>query len=382
MEFDHLTDDDYERLARYVSGEAKGEERARIARWIHADGAVKEALASMEEAWATSSDPTHVDVNTAWTGVAARLGEIAAEPAPQQEDVVEIATVRPWWRNSARMMQIAATATIVVGAAVLWPVVSSRMGDSPTAVLATAAVHATSAGERRSVSLPDGSLVLLGAASILTVAEGYGEGAREVSLTGQAFFTVTHDEERPFRVRVGEALVEDLGTEFDVRAYEGEDAVRVAVASGVVAVRRSATTLGRSEADAVLQPRDVATISSGGEVTLQRNVDVSLFTAWTTGRLVFTDAPFRDVAAELGRWYGVEVRVSDPALLARHLTATFEAESLDEVLRVIGLTLDVQWTRDGGAVDFTGPAGGSGAARGAGMRTRIPPGPVRYEAGA
>ena len=65
------------------------------------------------------------------------------------------------------------------------------------------------------------------------------------------------------------------------------------------------------------------------------------------GRLVYHDAPIAEVRADLRRWYGLELRLTDSALDARHLTATFEGESADAVLRVIGLALGADVERRG-----------------------------------
>jgi transmembrane sensor len=116
-----------------------------------------------------------------------------------------------------------------------------------------------------------------------------------------------------------------------------------------VALRRGMT----ADTAVVLSPRDVATVAATGEVAVQRGVNVDPFTAFASGRLIFADAPLSDVAEELSRWYGVQVRIVDSALLERHLTSTFEGESLDEVLRIIGMTLDVRYTRNGSAVEFS-----------------------------
>lgn len=349
-----LHDDDYDRLARYVSGEGDEAERTVTARWIAGDAARGEAHRELEEAWGESRSREGVDVDSAWEALADRI----RAPHPHEHDdprVIPLAPRHPWWRRTAVVTRVAAAMVLVVGAAVLWPALRRGTSETSVAEIAAGGRHfETRAGERRTVPLPDGTEVVLGAASALTVAEGYGatgDGAREVTLRGEAFFRVTHDERRPFRVNAGGTVVEDLGTEFAVRAYAGDPEVRVAVASGSVAVRRGT----RPEPDAVLAPSDVAIVRDTGAITLARGVDVSRYTAFTDGRLVFTDTPLADVARELTRWYGIEVRVTDEALLGRHLTAAFEAESLDEVLRVIGMTLDVRYQRGDGSVDFTGP---------------------------
>jgi transmembrane sensor len=371
MSTDHLSDDDYDRLARYVSGEASNVERAEIERWVGEAVERQRALAAMQLAWRTPIVEPTWNVDAAWSRLSSGLApvgtsdeatdaapvEVPSRPTPRRgsPQVVPIAMKRRWWHDSARVMQVAATAVVLIGGALLLPRLRSS-GSAPAAALAVQS-FTTAAGERETVRLPDGSTVVLGVSSTLRTRAGYGEGAREVELEGEALFTVEHDEARPFRVIVDGTVVEDLGTEFAIRSYggagDGAAGLRVAVSAGSVAVRRGTS----ADTAVVLQPSDVATVSGAGEMAVSRGIDVSPFTAFATGRLIFVDTPFRDVVNELERWYGIEVRVSDDALLGRLYTATFERESLDEVLRTIALSLDVRFERDGNEVEFMAKAG-------------------------
>ena len=376
MDFNLLSDDDYERLARYVSGEASAHERTEIERWVADVAERRSALDALQAAWTATAAAPEWNVERAWARVSSRLHEAPVSPQIVA-NVVSIASRRDWWRGTDRLMQFAAAAVLLVGGALLYPKLrgATPVGTSAgttagtTPVPGTEVAITTAAGQRRMIDLPDGSRVTLGVASSLRARPGYGNGVREVELTGEAMFVVTHDESRPFRVYVGSSVVEDLGTEFAIRAYAGEPALRVAVAAGSVSVRR-----GISSASPVrLSPRDVATVRDTGSIGVTHDVDVAKFTAFASGRLIFVDTPLSDVASDLSRWYGVEVRITDTSLLGRHLTSTFEAESLDEVLRIIGLALDVKYLRNGQAVEFSGSGAMSGAA---------PPRPLRSEAGA
>lgn len=358
-----LSDDDFARLARLLAGEGDARERAETERWVALDPERGATLEAMRLGWGTPLPEVRVDVDKAWSALASRIR--AAEPAPREQPVPPSRGVKPtltvsaggalapaqrrWWRDGARLLQVAAAAVVLIGGALVLPRLRGSAGPGDPGVLAAASSISTRAGERRSVRLSDGSLVTLGASSTLRARAGYGEGAREVELEGEAFFTVTHDEAHPFRVIVNGTVVEDLGTEFAVRSYGTNAPIRVAVASGSVAVRRGTS----ADTAVVLSARDVATVDGSGVVAVQRGVNVDPFTAFVSGRLTFVDAPLSDVADELARWYGVEVRITDRALLDRHLTSTFEGESLDEVLRIIGMTLDVRYTRTGTAVEFS-----------------------------
>jgi ferric-dicitrate binding protein FerR (iron transport regulator) len=219
-------------------------------------------------------------------------------------------------------------------------------------MLASGTTMRTAVGEQRRFDLPDGSQLLLGAASSLRVGEGYGNGSRVVFLEGQAFIRVVHDSANPFVVNAGGTRTVDLGTAFEVRAYPNEG-VRVVVTEGSVEVQRDS---GASMPVAVLDAGDVAQLAIGADAIIQRDVDVERLLGWTRGELTFDDAPLSDVALELEHWYDVDVEVDGASIAALHLTAQVRiGESLDEVLRIVELALSVHGVRaerDGRTITF------------------------------
>jgi ferric-dicitrate binding protein FerR (iron transport regulator) len=190
----------------------------------------------------------------------------------------------------------------------------------------------TRAGQRDTVNLPDGSQAILAPGTELRYAIAPTAGVRELRLNGQAIFSVRHDSARPFRVRTPRAVIEDLGTTFAVREYSADAAVRVAVRTGAVtlhviaAPRTSTVTLHQGES---------ARVDSGGAVVRLAGSDSSDW-AWSTGRLVFDNAPLPDVLAELHRWYDVDFQIEDSTLLNQHFTGAFEAATLSQVLDILG----------------------------------------------
>jgi ferric-dicitrate binding protein FerR (iron transport regulator) len=374
-----MTDEiDWDRLARYVSGEATAHEREGIERWASADPARLALLHSLEGRWRATRSPETWDVDRAWSRMAAKL----AEPHPAAtEDVVpldaarrhRIASARPRW--SARLFPLAAAAVLVAGVVFVWRRFTPEPVPAAATLTATSGEVATAVGERRTLDLPDGSHVVLGAASTLRIDTAYGRGSRQVSLEGQALFRVTHDSTRPFVVHAAGTLAEDLGTEFDVRAYPGDSIVRVAVIEGAVAVRRAQTT----DSAALLRPRDVARIDAtgGAAPVILHDQDVERLVAWTAGELNFRDATLTEVARELERWFDVDVRVTSEAIAGRRYTVNgLRTESLDDLLGVIDLSLpDVVIERQGRVVTFS-------PGTGVGRIDPAPPRSSRVEAGA
>jgi transmembrane sensor len=116
------------------------------------------------------------------------------------------------------------------------------------------------------------------------------------------------------------------------------------VMAGSVRLRAdgSAATAG-----AVLAAGDRGSMTASGKVSAFPHTVASDDAAWTTGRLVFHDAPLSSVAAEIHRWYGVNLHIADTSLLNRHISNSFNGEPIDQVLKVIGLTLGLRIERQG-----------------------------------
>lgn len=98
-----------------------------------------------------------------------------------------------------------------------------------------AKVEITPKGKRSKISLPDGSQVWLNADSKLTYTEDFGEKKRELSLTGEAFFDVVKNPDKPFIIHVDKASVRVLGTSFNVKSYSSDASIETSVVSGKVA---------------------------------------------------------------------------------------------------------------------------------------------------
>lgn len=317
-------------LARYLAGQATDAERRAVDAWAAADPAHDRELRRLQEAW-HPAPPGRWNVDAAWLRVAPRL-----EARPRAV---------PLWR---RPLALAAVLAVSAGAVLAWRAMRAPDWAAP--------VHEiTAAGERRSVSLPDGTRIVLAPESDLRVGEGYGRDERRVDLSGEAWFEVSHDASRPFRVHAAGTVTEDLGTEFSVRALPGSGRVQVALVSGSASLMREGSARARA---AVLGPGDVARLfDTDSLVIVQRGQRVDELTAWRDGRLVFRDAPLGEVAGELSRWYGIPFRLEDSSVASRRLDATFQMDQLDETVSILALALsgEAVVTRDSAAVVIRGP---------------------------
>jgi len=316
-----------------------------VERWAAATPANRAALDAARRRWGAAAEPATWDVEGAWQRLQPRLADTAHD-----------ATVRPLrpasgsWRRALRLVPLAVAAVLVLAVVLRTP--RGEEGGPTVANTGAGATVRTRVGEQRSLDLPDGSQVVLGATSTLRVDGRFGDGSREVFLEGQAFIRVTHDASRPFVVNAAGTRTVDLGTAFEVRAYPSE-AIRVAVIEGSVEVRRQD---GGSEPVAVLQAGDVVRLTGPDGVDVRRQQDVDRLLGWTRGELSFDDLPLRDVAKELERWFDVECRIDSRAIEDLHFSVDLRiGESLDEILRLVEYSLmshGVRAERAGRTVTF------------------------------
>ena len=320
--------DRWDALARYVAGESTPAEANEIRKWLAEDPSRNALVTALAESLNRLAAPAaDVDVEAALRLVKARM-----DPKPLEFKAQPKAT-EPFNRSWSRTLtRLAATIVVVLGVSLIWRASQEkRTGTSGTG----GQVFSTATGQTDSLRLVDGTTVVLAPGSRLTLAQGYGSRAREVELNGEAFFDVKHDANRPFSVRAGAATIRDIGTAFVVRNTEGQR-VRVAVTSGSVVLHVSTEQESKG---VILRAGDLGVLDGSGEVVAQRGRVTDDDIAFTSGRLVFADATLDEVATQLARWYGIELRIVDKELASRHVTATFDGDPARQVLNVIELAL-------------------------------------------
>ncbi|MBT2558603.1 DUF4974 domain-containing protein [Hymenobacter sp. ISL-91] len=195
-------------------------------------------------------------------------------------------------------------------------------------------------GTKSEVLLPDGTSVWLNADSRLRFPTAFRGARREVYLEGEAFFDVKRNEQMPFIIHVGPNQVRVLGTSFNVKAYQEDEAVETAVVTGRVAfIRAAAPAAPAATLDTVYVVPDQKVVYSKTSRELRvEQVNGRDYAAWNRRLLVFEAAPLAEVAKTLERQYNVQVRFADERLRNCRLTGRFKDQSLPEVLRLIEMT--------------------------------------------
>jgi transmembrane sensor len=342
-------------LARYLAGAASEGERALIEAWVSADAKHREMLAELRAVWdAAGAVPTDAELREARQSVLSRIGASAGPslqlvrrsitpPRPVRRFAEEASRRGRAWRVAGTVAAIAAGLVIaVVGGRTAWRHPSVATGLPFTE-------YTTKPAERATVTLLDGTRVVLAPASRMRVSMRDDGGPRDVSLDGEAMFAVEHDAARPFTVHTTTSETRDIGTAFDVRAYPGDAGTRVVVREGRVALRGGGTG-GVSSDSTLLDAGELGRTSETGALETVSRVSADSYVGWISGRLVFDYTPLREALPEIGRWYGLEMRLADSTLADRRISATFTTESPTQVLAMLATLLGVRFERTGNVV--------------------------------
>lgn len=267
----------------------------------------------------------------------------ALRPAPAQ----------PWlsWQRRTRLL-VGASAVALLGAVGWWQWLAPAPGPTTRYL---AGPH-----QQRTLTLPDGSVVVLnGNATLATAAQWAPDSPREVWLTGEAYFQVTHlaapavrdpaaaPAPAKFVVHAGGLDIAVLGTRFTVNNQP--TSTKVVLNSGKVAVDRHAWFTTES---LLMQPGDLVETSAAAPGLSRRHVQPTLYSAWTQGQLQLRQTAVRDLVQLLRDHYGWQVQVADSALLNQTLTGVLPAADPDLLLPALAKSLGVGVTRTGNLVRF------------------------------
>jgi transmembrane sensor len=200
------------------------------------------------------------------------------------------------------------------------------------------------------VILGDGTHVTVNRHSTLRYKKKFVAEERKVILVGEAWFEVARDTSRPFVIDAGTALVEVLGTSFNVNAYKANSVVEITVESGLVAM------------SAKKDQKDVIVMKAGSGGTYhKRQKELKLLASadpnkisWKTRDLYFEGSSLLEVAELLNKVYGAELVIGNPALSSCEITVTFKDQSLDAILTVLEKTLDLEISRSGDKIRLDG----------------------------
>jgi ferric-dicitrate binding protein FerR (iron transport regulator) len=320
-----LKQEDKNRIERYINGSANGKEKA-LVESLFSDGEDNLYLRhSLEKDWNNLLNDislSKVNLNHLLDHIhhIIRKDEALKKQKPAQRFI-------RLYRKAAAIMLLP---LLVAGVLVY----SLRGNQNNTKTDQPRSTIYAPMGSRVSFNLPDGTSGMLNSGSRLSYALPFIN--RDIELEGEAWFEVKRDENHPFEITTGTSRVKVLGTIFNLSAYPEENYLEIVLQEGKVEFQDNKidkeTTIFSSER-LVFQNGDIS----------KTITDPAKYIAWTDGMLVFRGDPMDEVARRIGRWYNVNVVIANHEIERYTFRATFQDDSLEDVLKFLAMTSPIQY---------------------------------------
>jgi transmembrane sensor len=230
---------------------------------------------------------------------------------------------------------------------ILYSIYSTFFNTQPTEMAASIEIVSPH-GARTKFQLPDGTQGWLNSGSSLQYANTF-LSERKIDLVGEAWFEVAHNASKPFVVHTKVLDVQVLGTKFNVTAYPEENVTEVVLQEGKVNVNGF-----KGLYKVAMKPDEKFTYDKNSQSGSIQEVKASQFSAWKDGLMVFRNEPLSEVLKRVSRWYNVEILLNDPELENFKYRATFQEEQVEEVIRLISLTVPIEYSFSNREIDNDG----------------------------
>ncbi len=311
----------------FFSGQLTPEEAREHLEWLMSNASEQELSEQIESAWNKNYKKDHPEFN-----IKDALRRIRAKTGYYTLRTTQNRSTIHW------VIRVAAAVTILTIATFVVYQQTRDYSDHPKTGWIT---KQNPAGQKSKIHLPDGSVVNLNAGSLITYPEEF-INDRTVTLIGEAFFDVMKDTAKPFSVKSKEIITTALGTSFNISAYEGEDFIKVTLATGKIQV-----------VDTISQQRMQLTPGQG--IIKKESFDKmeafelnpGSIAVWRQGILSFNQTPLPKVIRLLENWYGVKISVAGTGSTDEiYCSGSFDNEYLNNVLDVLSHSVGFKFEID------------------------------------
>lgn len=195
-------------------------------------------------------------------------------------------------------------------------------------------VVTTPVGGEYQLTLPDGTKVWLNANSEISFPVTFTGDTRKVAISGEVYFDVAKNKDKPFYVNVGDVEIKVLGTQFNVMAYPDEKNIETTLVEG--AVRLMGISLDGKQTEVDLKPGHKADFSKANQTIEVNPVNTDIYTAWKDGRYIFKSQKLENIMNTISRWYDIEIIYEDVESRNIRFTGNFERdESFGNIIMML-----------------------------------------------
>lgn len=194
-------------------------------------------------------------------------------------------------------------------------------------------------GSRTVMKLSDGSVVHLNYGSTLKYPQNFSGDTREVILSGEGYFDIAHNPQKPFIVKTGKLSIKALGTTFNVSAYPDDDDIETTLVSGKIALEQTKINSDTKFIGTMIPGQHVKYNSKTGAIVSTKG-EISNYIAWKDGKLVFYNESISKVAYKLNHMFNVDIEIADN-VKEHTYSVTFVDEPLFQILDLMTLATPI-----------------------------------------
>jgi transmembrane sensor len=315
----NVSDDNINLIARYLAGDADPVEETKLIKWIELNEANKQYFDQVRNIWETSSskfDPKNIKAEKALTNVLEKI----SEGSPMHTIII-------YWRKIAAVILI----PLLIGN-IIWSYLNTQRGYSPSQSIYNEIFAAF--GTRSSLKLADGSSVWLNSGSSLKYPDRFAGKERIVYLKGEAYFEVACNPKVPFVVKTTALNIRATGTKFNVADYSSNQNSEVTLVTGKVFVDELNENKKKNQLSELSPGQHLVYSKQTRSVSVQKE-DISEYVSWKDGKLIFRNKPLSYVVNKISQVFNVDIELQGTALKDYRYRATFEDESLTEILKLL-----------------------------------------------
>ena len=205
-------------------------------------------------------------------------------------------------------------------------------------------------GKRVQLTLSDGTKVWLNSGSKLIYPVLFSENKRELYIEGEAVFDVVHSNDKPFIVRTKDFDIQDLGTVFNVSAYNDDKYSSAILDQGKIEILyHSSSLLSREKIE--INPGTMAVYDRNHKTFEERKVNAQKYLSWREGYLIFNSEKLENILTKLGRYYNIEMVITNDQLKAEKFSGLLDLKnSPEEVLAIINETNSLSFSISNGKI--------------------------------
>jgi len=347
------------KIIDFHQGNCTKEEIGNLKMWIYQNEENKKFFDDITNLWfasGTSKEQFRYSKAKALESITSRIAELEKKRTGNRK-LIKLFT--------GKYAKIAAAILLSFSLGVLVNRLTEQKVETGHEIASSTTVIKSPIGSKSEIILPDGSKVWLNAGSVLSYNTAFNQKDRTVNLTGEGYFSISKNPDKPFVVKVEDLKVRVYGTEFNLKAYPEEGVIQTTLIEGSLSMIKKdkygnevetmlepdqKLTYVKEEGKILLSEKEKRSIEGKttinnlkGKLLIDKNAETDVISSWKDHKLVFRNESFESLSIKLERWFDVDIDVADKELMDYHFNGIIENETFEEVLEIIKYTIPIEY---------------------------------------